>query len=83
MKPVAHDDPMELVGMSLPAADPQAMARCLIEEYLLLGWDEQRIAQLFARPAFRATHALQCTLGEERVRALIGEVFGQWVAKDA
>ncbi|MCC7484939.1 MAG: hypothetical protein IT529_08085 [Burkholderiales bacterium] len=83
MKPAEREDPMALVGVGLPAGDPAAMARCLIEEYLLLGWDERRIALLFARPAFRATHGLYRTLGEERIRALIGEVFGQWVKNDA
>ncbi len=78
MKPAEHTDPMELVGIGLPAGDPAIMARCLIEEYLLLGWDEQRIALLFTRPCYRATHGLYQALGEERIRALIGEALGQW-----
>ncbi|MCC6531630.1 MAG: hypothetical protein IT531_03705 [Burkholderiales bacterium] len=67
---------MALVGVSLPAGDPEAMARCLIEEFLLLGWDERRVALLFARPCYRATHALYRALGEQRIQALIGEVRG-------
>lgn len=82
MKPAECGDPMELVGVALPA-DPAEMARCLIEEYLLLGWDERRIGALFARPGYRATHGLYRTLGEERFRALIGEVFAQWGTRDA
>ena len=82
-KPAEQGDPMALVGVSVPAGDPTAMARCLIEEYLLLGWDERRIGALFARPGYRATHGLYRTLGEERFRALSGEVFAQWGTRDA
>ncbi len=77
MKPAERGDPMELVGVALPA-DAAEMARCLIEEYLLLGWDDRRIALLFERPCYRATYGLASALGEERIRALIGEVRAQW-----
>ncbi len=81
MKPAECGDPMELVGVALPA-EPAEMARCLIEEYLLLGWDDRRIALLFGRPCYRATYGLAKALGEDRIGALIGEVRAQWTGAD-
>lgn len=78
MKPTAPDDPMALVGVRLQQADQRAMARCLIEEYLLLGWDERQLLLLFTRPCFRASHQLYLQLGEAGVRALIEEVCAGW-----
>ena len=78
MKQTGPDDPLELVGVRLPQADPRAMARCVIEEYLLLGWDERQLMLLFSRPCFRATHRIYQALGERGVRALIEEVRAAW-----
>jgi hypothetical protein len=78
VKPAEFNDPMELVGVSLAGADLRAMARCLIEEYLLLGWDEKQLLLLFTRPCFRAPHHVYRELGEAGVRALIQEVCAEW-----
>jgi hypothetical protein len=81
MKPATLNDPMELVGIALPEGDARAMARCMVEEYLMLGWDERQLLLLFSRPCFRATHGLYLTLGEAGVRALIEEVRAQWMGQ--
>ncbi len=73
-------EPMELVGVPIPGGDSRVMAECLIEEYLFLGWDEQRIMLLFTRPCFRSTHRIYQELGEVRVRSLIEEVRARWVS---
>ncbi len=62
---------MELVGMAVPGGDLRAMAECLVEEYLLMGWDERQVMLLFTRPCFRATHRIYRDKGEgEGVGAL-------------
>jgi len=77
-KPADPADPMELVGVPVPHGDFRAMARCLVEEYLLLGWDERQVMQLFARPCFAATHLIYRERGAEYVRSLIREVAAAW-----
>ena len=81
-KPADFADPMELVGVSVPGGDSRAMAECLVEEYLLLGWGEEQVMLLFARPCFRATHRIYQEKGETYVRSLIQEVCAKW-AQDA
>ena len=75
------DDPMALVGVGVDA-DPDAaadeMARCLVEEYLRDGWDEEQLLALFRNPFYQALHMIYRTRGEEAVRALIAEVADAW-----
>lgn len=78
MKPAELNDPMELVGIALPEGDARAMARCVVEEYIMLGWDERQLMLLFSRPCFCATHRLYQALGEAGVRALIEEIHARW-----
>lgn len=73
---------MELVGMAVPGGDLRAMAECLVEEYLLMGWDERQVMLLFTRPCFRATHRIYRDKGEVYVRSLIQDVRARW-ARDS
>ena len=77
-KPADAADPMALVGVPVPHGDARAMARCVVEEYLLLGWDERQVMQLFARPCFAATHLIYRERGAAYVRSLIREVADAW-----
>lgn len=77
-KPAGSADPMELVGVPVPGGDSRAMAECLVEEYLLQGWDERQVMLLFTRPCFRATHRIYREKGEAFVRSLIQEVRVKW-----
>ncbi|MCC6189953.1 MAG: hypothetical protein IT318_13040 [Anaerolineales bacterium] len=76
------EDPLGLVGMVLPGEPGQleAMAECLVEEYVRLGWDEPRLMTLFASPMFLATHRIYQQMGEAAVRALIGRTRVKWSA---
>ncbi|GMV02424.1 MAG: hypothetical protein KJZ98_17910 [Burkholderiaceae bacterium] len=81
-KSAGIEDPMELVGVPVPGGDSRTMAECLVEEYLLLGWDERQLMLLFSRPCFRVTHRIYLEKGEAYVQALIREVGARW-APDA
>jgi hypothetical protein len=74
------EDPMELVGMVLPGEPGQleAMAECLVEEYVRLGWDERRLMALFVSPMYMATYRIYQEKGEEYVRGLIRETRTKW-----
>lgn len=76
----AEEDPLELVGMVMPGEPGQleAMAECLVEEYVRLGWDGERLMALFATPMFMATHRIYRQKGEDYVRALIQRISAKW-----
>jgi len=70
------DDPMELVMHYVEGSDPVTMARCIIEEYALIGLNESEILELFRQPIYQ-THALYRQHGELWVQALIQSVLNQ------
>ena len=69
-------DPEELVLTSLPGGDPELMATCFVEEYVLLGMGEEEILELFRRP-FYGVHALYRERGEVWVRDLVKRVLAR------
>ncbi|MBI3244691.1 MAG: hypothetical protein HYZ49_20625 [Chloroflexi bacterium] len=74
------EDPMGLIGMVLPGEPGQleAMAECVVEEYIRLGWSEQRLMTLFVNPMFLATHRIYRLKGEGYVRDLIRQTCVKW-----
>ncbi len=78
MKHTEPEVPMELVGMRLPQGNIEHMARCLIEEYMLLGWNEQQLLKLFTQPKFQATYRICQDKGEDYLRTLIHRVRDEW-----
>ena len=78
MKHTEPGDPMELVGVGLPEGNIDQMAECLVEEYMLLGWNERQLMALFTRPFFQTTHRICRDKGEDYARALIKRVHDKW-----
>ena len=74
------EDPMELTGMVLHGEPGQleAMAECLVEEYVRMGWDERRLMTLFVNPMFLATHRIYRQKGEPYVQDLIQRTCAKW-----
>jgi hypothetical protein len=74
------EDPMELVGMVMPGGPGQLemMAECLVEEYIRMGWDEERLMTLFKNPMFAATFRVYRHKGEGYVRELIINMLRKW-----
>lgn len=83
MKPFERTDPMALVAMPVPDGDLEAMAECVVEEYLLLGWSPERLMLLFSRQCFGMTHFVYRQRGEAWVRSLIDRVCDRWSANAA
>jgi hypothetical protein len=75
-----RSDPMELVGMVLPGDEGtlDAMAECFIEEYVRMGWSEERLMTLFTHPLFMGTHRIYLSRGEPYVRSLIQRTLKKW-----
>ncbi|HRJ40333.1 MAG: hypothetical protein KJZ86_05930 [Caldilineaceae bacterium] len=74
------EDPMELVGMALPGGPGmlEAMAETFVDEYVRLGWDEERLMTLFRNPFFQGTYRVYHIRGEEYVRQLIRRTIAKW-----
>ena len=74
------EDPMELVGMVLPgeAGQLEAMADCVVEEYVRMGWDERRLMVLFVNPMFLATYRIYRQKGEAYVRNLVQKTCARY-----
>ena len=74
------DDPYEFVAVRFPMGEgvdgDEAMARCFIEEYALMGMPRDRMLHIFRSQFFAGTHAILETRGEAFVQRLIDEVYG-------
>ncbi len=79
------DDPFRPVAVALatPGYDgTEAMARCFVEEFALMGWPPERIFKLFTIPEFAASYSVLQERGEAHVRAIIASVFDEAVAAE-
>lgn len=80
----AHEeDPYELVGMVIPgeAGQTEAMAQAVIEEFILLGWNEKQLMTIFTSPLYLGTHRIYQEKGTAWVQALITETYAAWQIK--
>ncbi|MBI1909454.1 MAG: hypothetical protein HYS22_04730 [Deltaproteobacteria bacterium] len=72
------EDPFEMVQAFLeaPADDRfyEEMTRTFVEEYLMMGWDDEEVFSLFKDPFYRGTHDVLKKKGEEFVKNIIHEV---------
>ena len=69
----APTDPLAPMAQRAPG-DPRLMATCLVEEYLLLGYDDEALLALFRDPFYQGIHHLYRQYGEAGIRGLIAEV---------
>ncbi len=76
-KEYEEDDPLALVGVTF--SGPEAgealveMARVFIDEYARMGWDRERIHDMFLNPLYRGPYAVLRMHGEDLVLRLIDE----------
>lgn len=82
MKTFEPTDPHELVGVELANGDPDFMAECLVEEYLLLGWSDRQLMTLFERPCFGMTHSIYRDRGHPYIADLITRVRAKWTTNE-
>ena len=74
------EDPFEpvAVALSTPGFDGvEAMARCFVEEFAMMGWPPERIYRLFTVPDFAASYAFYADRGSAAVRHIIASVLGE------
>jgi len=76
-------DPNVLVGVSLPGDEEttREMAFAFAEEFALLGFDEERLLNVFRTPDYQGAYRAYLLLGEDEIRRIVLEatkVFGRF-----
>jgi hypothetical protein len=72
-------DPFDLVGTAIPMDSEDGvdtvdeMARTVIQEYLMMGWNDKIILGIFANETFRGPHTAYQIKGKEYLGDLILE----------
>lgn len=79
-KKIEADDPMELVGVMLPAdaESSREMAYVFAEEFARLGYDRARLLWVFKNPFYAGAHGAYQALGEDEILSIIDECLGAW-----
>ena len=71
------EDPYDLVGTRVPVEEghdnKEEMARCVIEEYMSMGWSDKVILRMFKTPDYSGPHTVYKARGEEYVLRLMEE----------
>lgn len=84
-----HTDPMTLHGVVLedvgaPPIDAiREMAECFIDEYARLGFDANRILQMFRTKGYAGPYMATELLGEAAIRELVESVLARWGGRRA
>jgi hypothetical protein len=79
-KETEPDDPMELVGVVLPA-DAEAMrdmAYAFAEEFVRMGYDKRQLLGVFQNPFYAGAHGAYRGLGEAEILTIIDECLNVW-----
>jgi hypothetical protein len=79
-KDIEADDPMELVGVMLPADEEamREMAYVFAEEFARLGHSREQILGLFKNPFYAGAHGAFRALGEQSIQAIVDECIAAW-----
>ena len=80
-KRVEPDDPLELVGVELPADSDESMiemAETFAEEFARTGWSEDQVLSLFRNPAYAAPHRVWRIKGEDEVVRIVRKAMSLW-----
>ncbi len=74
-----EDDPFELVGIRCSGGNLDETIHMIIEEYIKLGFDENRILWLFKNPFFKFTNDIYKVKGENYIKESIEKVKKKWL----
>jgi hypothetical protein len=74
------EDPQELVGVALPGDEEttREMARALAEEFVQLGFSEDRLLALFRDPRYAGAHQAFRALGPAVIEAIVRQAAARW-----
>lgn len=84
VKEFDQEDPFDLVGAPVPNEEGhdniEEMTRCVIEEYMSMGWSGKVILRMFKTPTYTGPHTVYKARGEEYVLRMIDEAKERHVA---
>jgi hypothetical protein len=74
------DDPLELIGVVLPAdfESTRDMAYVFAEEFARMGYDRERLFSLFKNPFYGGAYGAYQALGEQATLAIVDECVAAW-----
>ena len=74
------DDPMMLVGVTLPGdlETMREMAATFADEFAAMGYTEDCLLNLFREPFYKGANQAFQALGEVETRRIVGEAIGFW-----
>lgn len=83
-KEFEEEDPMQMNATEITCDEKQfdEMVEAIIEEYLMMGWNNEQILKLFNTKFFQLTHSIRLTKGEDYVRNKIQVVRDMWSPKN-
>lgn len=69
---------LDLLGVEVPLPSGQGtemaeMARCFVDEFVRMGWNDEDLLGLFRDPFYRGPHLVYRQCGEAYVRELLAE----------
>lgn len=71
------EDPFDIVGTPVPVEEGhdnvEEMAKCVIEEYMSMGWSDKVILHMFKDSKYQGPYTVYRVRGEEYVVRLISE----------
>jgi len=79
-------DPMTLHGVAVETDDPSAMremACCFIDEYMRMGYEQDRLLSIFKTSKYAGPHMAFQALGEAGIVQLIDEIAARWGGRRA
>lgn len=78
-KEIEDDDPYEPVFVTLPSPEGYdamgEMARCMVEEYAMMGFSSETMMKMFKNPYYQALHHVHEARGEAYVTDLLASVY--------
>lgn len=85
MKEFEEDDPMQMNATEIPCDEKHfdEMVEAIIEEYLMMGWNDEQILKLFQHEFFQMTYAIRKKKGEEFIRNKIASVRSMWTGTNS
>ena len=74
------DDPHVLVGVSFEGSEEatREMAAAFADEFAQLGYDRDRILEMFRAPFYAGPHSAYSSLGEAQIRSVIDQSVAFW-----
>lgn len=82
-KEFEEEDPMQMNATEIPCDERHfdEMVEAIIEEYMMLGWNDEQILKLFNTKFFQLTYSIRQKKGEDYIKNKIASIRSMWSRK--